>query len=174
MDTPNSSDKSFCRMSSSFLKRWLRSLGSMGAKNSKCVCYSTFYGLLNVCSSYPKVLCLDTLSQLVSLFPSSHKQLHASLSALTLKHLNGSSPAPSPGKLVIAASKLYAVLPCTGGKVGASNLWRKSVDETLEFTQSALSWLKADSQGMDILMRVYHEIFLRCGEQLLCRHRRIL
>jgi len=161
-------------MSSSFLKRWLRSLGSMGAKNSKCVCYSTFYGLLNVCSSYPKVLCLDTLSQLVSLFPSSHKQLHASLSALTLKHLNGSSPAPSPGKLVIAASKLYAVLPCTGGKVGASNLWRKSVDETLEFTQSALSWLKADSQGVDILMRVYHEIFSWCGEQVLRRHRRIL
>ncbi|KAF9646174.1 hypothetical protein BDM02DRAFT_3100296, partial [Thelephora ganbajun] len=99
-----------------------------------------------------KVLCLETLAQLVLLFPSSHKQLHASLSTLTLEYLNGSSPAPSPKKLMTAASKLYAVLPCTGGKVGASNLWRKSVDETLDFTQGALSWLKADFQGVDSLM----------------------
>lgn len=91
---------------------------------------------------------MQTLTQLVLLFPSSHKLLHASLSTLTLKHLNGSSPAPSSGKLVAAASKLYSVLPCTGGKVGASNLWRKSVDETLEFTQGALSWLSTDFQGV--------------------------
>ena len=107
-----------------------------------------------------KVLCLETLSQLVLLFPSSHKQLHASLSALTLKHLNGSSPAPSSIRLVAAASKLYAVLPCTGGKVGASNLWRKSVDETLEFTQDALSWLKADFQGVDSLTWAHRDYFL--------------
>jgi len=95
-----------------------------------------------------EVLCLETLSQLVLLFPPSYKQLHTPLSALVLKNLNGSSPAPSSGKLVTAASKLYVVLPCTGGKVGASNLWRKSVDETLEFTQGALSWLKVDFQGV--------------------------
>ena len=86
-----------------------------------------------------EVLCLATLSQLVSLFPSSYKQLRASLSALTLKHLYGSSPALSSTKLVTASSKSYAALPCTGGKVGASSLWRKSVDETLEFTQGAPS-----------------------------------
>lgn len=97
-----------------------------------------------------QVLCLETLSQLVSLFPPPHKQLHTSLSALALKHLNGSSPAPSPKKLVTAASKLYAVLPCTGGKVGASSLWRKSLDETLEFTRGALSWLRADLQGVTV------------------------
>lgn len=110
-----------------------------------------------------EVLCLETLSQLVSLFPSSHKQLHASLSALTLKYLNGSSPAPSPMKLVTASSKLYATLPCTGGKVGASNLWRKSVDETLEFTQEALSWLKADFQGVGSFVWVLRGGFLNTG-----------
>ena len=114
---------------------------------------STTLWFLLVCSSCFQTLCLESLTQLVSLFPSSHKQLHTSLSALTLKYLNGSSPAPSSCKLVAAASKLYAVLPCTGGKVGASNLWRKSLDETLEFTQSALSWLKADFQGVFIVAR---------------------
>ena len=91
---------------------------------------------------------METLTELVLLFPSLHKQLHASLSTLALKYLNGSSPAPSSKRLVTTASKLYAVLPCTGGKVGASSLWRKSLDETLEFTQSALSWLKAEFQGV--------------------------
>ena len=150
---PNSSDRSSFRTSSSFLKRWSRLLGSMRVRSSKCVYCLTFFRILTVCLSHLEVLCFETLSQLVLLFPSSHKQLHASLSALTLKHLNGSSPAPSSKKLVAAASKLYAALPCTGGKVGASNLWRKSVDETLEFTQSALSWLrKPDVQGVQRLM----------------------
>ena len=118
--------------------------------NEKPKVRAMFHDFLPVCSFDLQVLCLETLSQLVSLFPSSHKQLHTSLSALTLKHLNGSSPAPFSNKLVTAASKLYAVLPCTGGKVGASNLWRKSVDETLEFTQGALSWLRADFQGRTV------------------------
>lgn len=108
-------------------------------------------GLIEIVGKYEneklKVLCLETLTQMVLLLPSPHKQLHSPLSALALRHLNGSSPAPSPKELVIVASKLYAVLPGTGGKVGASNMWKKSVDETLEFTQNALSWLRADSQG---------------------------
>jgi hypothetical protein len=33
--------------------------------------------------------------------------------------------------LAQAASRLYSVLPVTGGKVGAISLWRKSVDEIL-------------------------------------------
>jgi hypothetical protein len=143
----NSSDRSSFRTSSSFLKRWSRSLGSMRAKISKCVHCSMPLPPDRLLIHF-KILCLETLSQLVLLFPSSHKQLHASFSTLTLKYLNGSSPAPSSMRLVAAASKLYAILPCTGGKVGASNLWRKSVDETLEFTQAALSWLKADFQGV--------------------------
>jgi len=148
---PSSSDRLSSRTLSSFPKRWLRLLGSMRARSSKCVQRSIYGGSLTLCLFRLEVLCLETLSQLVLLFPSSHKQLHMSLSALTLKHLNGSSPAPSSKKLVTAASKLYAVLPCTGGKVGASNLWRKSIDETLEFAQGALSWLKTDSQGVDSL-----------------------
>ena len=124
----------------------------MRAKCSKYVYRSMFLCFLAVCSSHLEVLCLETLSQLVLLSPSSHKQLHASLATLTLKHLNGSSPAPSSTQLVAAASELYTVPPCTDGKAGASNLWRKSVDETLEFTQGALSWLKADFQDVNSLV----------------------
>lgn len=130
--------------------------GKYGSENLKVGL--SFCDFLYDCLMHFQVLCLETLTQLVLLFPSSHKQHHASLSALSLKHLNGSSPAPSPGKLTSAASKLYSILPCTGGKVGASGLWRKSVDETLEFTQSALSWLKADSQGAYNMTQIFRVI----------------
>lgn len=43
--------------------------------------------------------------------------------------------------------------------MGASNLWRKSVDETLEFTQGALSWLKADFQGACNIAQVRQDDF---------------
>ena len=49
--------------------------------------------------------------------------------------------------------------------MGASTLWRKSVDETLEFTQSALSWLRADFQGVLNVTRILQHKFssLRIG-----------
>ena len=47
-------------------------------------------------------------------------------------------PTPTDADLLKTASRLYSVLHFTGGKVGAANLWRKSLDETLAFTRSAL------------------------------------
>lgn len=41
-----------------------------------------------------------------------------------------------------AASRLYAVIPLTGGKVGAVNLWRKSLEETLAFGWEAFYSLR--------------------------------
>ena len=70
-------------------------------------------------------------------------------------------------KLVTPSSKLYAIFPCTGEKVGASNLWGKSVDETLEFTQDALSGLKPDFQGVD-------RDFLGRDQQVIRLRKRIL
>ena len=96
---------------------------------------SMFFGFLAVYPSRGSVF-RDPLSAGLTGLPS-HKQLHAPLLALTLNNLNGSSQAPSSIKPVAIVSKLYAALPCTGWKVGASNLWRKSVDETLEFTRGA-------------------------------------
>lgn len=72
-----------------------------------------------------------------------------SLSTQALKHLNSSLPAPSSMKLVATSSKLCTITLCMGGKAGASNLWRTSVDETLEFPQDTLL-----AEGW----------FLRCGQ----------
>ncbi|KAI0050180.1 hypothetical protein FA95DRAFT_1555880 [Auriscalpium vulgare] len=85
-----------------------------------------------------KLFALDTLVALIPLFPTLHKALHGPLTGLCLRQLNGSAPQPTNAALLEAASRLYAVLPVTGGKVGAAALWRKELDETLAFAWTAL------------------------------------
>ncbi|KAF7352611.1 Pre-rRNA-processing protein rix1 [Mycena venus] len=80
-----------------------------------------------------KTLILSTLALIIPLYPTLHKTLHSALSALCLGFLNGNPFKPSNGPLATTASRLYAVLHFTGGKVGAANLWRKSIDDTLAF-----------------------------------------
>ncbi|KAJ6628867.1 rRNA processing/ribosome biogenesis-domain-containing protein [Mycena sp. CBHHK59/15] len=80
-----------------------------------------------------KTLILTTLTALIPLYPTLHKASHTALSALSLSFLSGNPYKPPNASLTSAASRLYAVLHFTGGKVGAANLWRKSIDETLAF-----------------------------------------
>jgi len=52
---------------------------------------------------------------------------------------------------VKSASKLYSVLHYTGGKVGAANMWRKAVDDTLFEAWNAFHGLRTtfpDEHGM--------------------------
>jgi hypothetical protein len=74
---------------------------------------------------------LTALATLIPLYPTLNRPYHAALSTLALRFLNGSAPEPTEATLLHAASSLYATLHYTGGKVGSSNLWRKSVDETI-------------------------------------------
>ncbi|KAI0650589.1 rRNA processing/ribosome biogenesis-domain-containing protein [Trametes meyenii] len=90
-----------------------------------------------------KIVVLDTLAHIVSLYPSLCRPLHAALSNTALRHLNGSSPNPTPDAMVEACSRLYCVLPLTGGKVGATGLWRKSLDDTIAFAWGALIQLRS-------------------------------
>lgn len=94
-----------------------------------------------------QVLILATLARLVPLYPTLHRASHTALSALSLRFLNGSVPNPTSNALLEAASHLYAVLHFTGGKVGAANLWRKSVDQTLAFGWSAFFALRTTFPG---------------------------
>jgi hypothetical protein len=75
---------------------------------------------------------------LVPLYPTLYKALHGRLSTLCVRQFNGSAGQPSDHSLVQAASRLYSVLPLTGGKVGAVSLWRKSVDEVLSIGWASL------------------------------------
>ena len=49
--------------------------------------------------------------------------------------------------MIDAASRLYSVLLVTGGKVGAANVWRKALDDTLGFGWNALASLRRTSQS---------------------------
>ncbi|KAI0065940.1 hypothetical protein BV25DRAFT_1613288 [Artomyces pyxidatus] len=89
-----------------------------------------------------KLLALETLAELIPLYPTLHKSLYGSLTTLCLRHLSGSAPKPTTVTLLSATSRLYAVLPVTGGKVGAANLWRKGIDETLTFAWAAFVALR--------------------------------
>ncbi|TFY69413.1 hypothetical protein EVJ58_g426 [Rhodofomes roseus] len=93
-----------------------------------------------------KLLALNTLTHLVPLFPTLHRSLHLSLSSAALNYLNGSTPRPTPAPLTTAASQLYSILHVTGGKVGAANVWRKSLDDTLGFAWNALACMRKTFQ----------------------------
>ncbi|KAJ7639023.1 rRNA processing/ribosome biogenesis-domain-containing protein [Roridomyces roridus] len=89
-----------------------------------------------------KILIMSTLTLIIPLYPTLHKTSHSALSALALKFLNGNPVKPTNKALAGAASRLYSVLHFTGGKVGAANLWRKSVEETLAFGWTAFFSLR--------------------------------
>ncbi|KAI0335615.1 hypothetical protein GY45DRAFT_1316983 [Cubamyces sp. BRFM 1775] len=88
------------------------------------------------------LLVIDTLAHIVSLYPSLCRPLHTALSNVALRHLNGSAPNPTPSAMLEACSRLYSVLPHTGGKVGAAGLWRKALDDTVAFAWGAFLQLR--------------------------------
>lgn len=85
---------------------------------------------------------METLTRLIPFYPTTHRASSTALSAFTLRYLNGSPTGFTNEAILSAASQLYAVLPLTGGKVGATNLWRKSLDETLAFGWEAFYCLR--------------------------------
>jgi hypothetical protein len=89
-----------------------------------------------------QLLAVDSLSALVPLYPTLHKTLHGRLSTLCLRQISGSAGHLTDGSLARAASRLYSVLPLTGGKVGSTTLWRKSVDEVVALTWASLQALR--------------------------------
>jgi len=93
---------------------------------------------------------LTTLVNLVTLYPTLHKPSYPALSSLALRFLDGNPYAPVSRDLLDAASRLYSVIHVTGGKVGASSLWRKTLDETLAFGMNAFWSLRTTfaTQGM--------------------------
>ncbi|KAJ7178937.1 rRNA processing/ribosome biogenesis-domain-containing protein [Mycena filopes] len=90
-----------------------------------------------------KILILSTLALIIPLYPTLHRTSHSALSTLSLSFLNGNPFKPPNAQLSSTASRLYAVLHYTGGKVGAANLWRKSVDDTLAFGWTSFSALRS-------------------------------
>ncbi|KAI0307217.1 hypothetical protein B0F90DRAFT_1814005 [Multifurca ochricompacta] len=90
-----------------------------------------------------KLLAIDTLSTMVPLYPAHFKALHGRLSALCLRQINGLARRTMDGSLTQAISRLYSILPVTGGKVGTPGLWRKSVDEVLAIGWASLHAVKS-------------------------------
>ncbi|KAG0709826.1 rRNA processing/ribosome biogenesis-domain-containing protein [Suillus ampliporus] len=89
-----------------------------------------------------KALVMDTLKDMVILYPSLNRALSPSITDMCHRILNGSAPQRTNKLLLHSAASLYAVLHYTGGKVGAVNLWKKSVDETLQCLWASLMGLR--------------------------------
>lgn len=94
-----------------------------------------------------QIVSLKALTRLIPLYPTLHRAQLATLQKLTLAFLNGSHPTTYSTSVVSEASKLYAVLPLTAGKVGAAGAWRKSVDETVMAAKNALGYLRTTLEG---------------------------
>ncbi|KIK44256.1 hypothetical protein CY34DRAFT_802866 [Suillus luteus UH-Slu-Lm8-n1] len=89
-----------------------------------------------------KALALGALKDMVILYPSLNRASSSSITAMCHQILNGSAPQRTNNLLLHNTARLYAVLHYTGGKVGAANLWKKSVDETLQCLWAALMGLR--------------------------------
>lgn len=89
-----------------------------------------------------KALAMDTLRDMVILYPSLNRASSSSITNVCHQILNGSAPQRTNKLLLHHAADLYAVLHYTGGKVGAANLWKKSVDETLQCLWAASTSLR--------------------------------
>lgn len=74
------------------------------------------------------------------------------MTTVTLRVLDG-CPIPTSPELVEAASQLYANLHHTGGKVGATALWRKAIDDTIDFNSAALRSLRSTFARDGVLTR---------------------
>jgi hypothetical protein len=83
-------------------------------------------------------LLAQLLARIIPLYPTLIRANHAHLSEFCTSILWGTSSTTASGPLVKAVSSLYAVLHFTGGKAGASSLWRKSFDELLTFASGSL------------------------------------
>ncbi|KAI9507018.1 rRNA processing/ribosome biogenesis-domain-containing protein [Russula earlei] len=90
-----------------------------------------------------KLLALDALYVLVPLYPTLFKPLHGRLCALCFRQFDCPAGRPTDVPFAQATSRLYSVLPVTGGKVGAASLWRKSVDEILSIGWRSLSAVRS-------------------------------
>ncbi|KAF9247388.1 rRNA processing/ribosome biogenesis-domain-containing protein [Melanogaster broomeanus] len=86
-----------------------------------------------------KTLAIQSLGQLVPIYPSLHKALSQRLFALCNHIFSGSAPQVTDGPLVDATASLYSALHFLGGKVGGANLWRNSLDAVL--LSSWTAWL---------------------------------
>ncbi|KXN89565.1 Proline-, glutamic acid- and leucine-rich protein 1 [Leucoagaricus sp. SymC.cos] len=94
-----------------------------------------------------KVVAMSTLTSLIPLYPTLHKPAYPALSNLALRFLDGHPHTPVSSEVLHAASRLYSVIHVTGGKVGASSLWRKTLDETLTFGMNAFWSLRTTFIG---------------------------
>ncbi|KIY49408.1 hypothetical protein FISHEDRAFT_65399 [Fistulina hepatica ATCC 64428] len=98
-----------------------------------------------------KLLCLKALTELIRHHPSLVRPSATALNTSLLKILNGAVTQTSES-LIGVASRLYSYLHLAGGKVGAANLWAKSMSETLAFAWNALRCLQpqnsSNSQGL--------------------------
>ncbi|KAF5363543.1 hypothetical protein D9756_000360 [Leucocoprinus leucothites] len=94
-----------------------------------------------------KAVAMRTLANLIPLYPTLHKASYPALSSLALRFLDGHPHAPVPHELLSAASRLYSMIHVTGGKVGASSLWKKTLDETLSFGTNAFWSLRTTFVG---------------------------
>ncbi|KAJ3935036.1 MAG: rRNA processing/ribosome biogenesis-domain-containing protein [Lentinula lateritia] len=107
-----------------------------------------------------KKLVLKTLARLIPLYPNIHRASHATLVSIVSRIFFQSAPNHISQQLVEPACLLYSVLHYTGGKVGAANLWRKSLDDSISSAWTAFICVRTtfpDENGRFPQVQLLHE-----------------
>ena len=87
-------------------------------------------------------MAINSLTRVLPLYPTLHRGVHSQLLTICLRLLDGSPAVPISSETIDSASRLYAMLHHTGGKVAAATLWRKAVDDTILFAMAAFRSLR--------------------------------
>ncbi|KAF5390544.1 hypothetical protein D9757_002613 [Collybiopsis confluens] len=105
-----------------------------------------------------KKVSLMTLTRLVPLYPNIHRTSYPALFAIISRTL--AQPVHLDRELVKFTSQLHATLHLTAGKVGAANMWRKSLDESIAFAWTAFTGVRStcpDEDGRFPQVTLLHE-----------------
>jgi hypothetical protein len=112
-----------------------------------------------------QTLLAQLLARIIPLYPTLIRANHAHLSEFCTSVLWGTSSTTASAPFIKTVSSLYAVLHFTGGKAGASSLWRKSFDELLTFASGSLHAMRTHTvNGKPYLSKDY-EAALRMHQQ---------
>jgi len=96
-----------------------------------------------------KMVSLDTLIELVPIYPSLHRAQNNSLSAICLRIIDTSSLGACNKVIIAHGARLLSVLHFTGGKVGAASLWRKALEDMIGSTWTAFAALRTSFLGQN-------------------------
>ncbi|EJU06292.1 hypothetical protein DACRYDRAFT_44452, partial [Dacryopinax primogenitus] len=95
-----------------------------------------------------RLLAMRTLTRMLASYPNAHRSLQTQLNNICLANMRGVSLTPTPAALRQASAALFAMVCVTGGKVGAADIWKKTMLGALRSAVDCVGILRRTSKPL--------------------------